>query len=95
MNEEQARVAKLAAVIPLRSAPPLTDIAGQLRQLADRIEHGEAGYADVRAAYVVLECDAEFQPMVHAWGEVRDRHGIAGLFLHVGNLALTDKEQSP
>lgn len=90
MNEEQRGVAKLAAVVPLRTAPPLTDIAGQLRQLADRIEHGDGDYTDVRAAHVVLVHDAAFRPTFHAWGDVQDRHGIAGLFLHVANLALTD-----
>lgn len=83
-------------VVPLRRAPPLTDIAGQLRQLADMIEAGgtsEAGsrYAAIRAAYVVLEDDDTFQPFFHAWGDVRDRHGIAGLFLHCAQLALTDR----
>lgn len=91
MSEKQAGMKKLAAVIPLRSAPPMTDIAGQLRQLADSIERGEEDCADVRAAYVVLDREAEFLPLFHAYGEVKDRHGLAGLFLHVANLALTDK----
>lgn len=87
----------LKAVVRLRSAPPLTDIAGQLRQLADTIEAGatnEVGtsYASVRAAYVVLDLDEECRPIFHAWGRVADRHGVAGLFLHCAQLALTDRD---
>lgn len=85
---------KLRVVTPLRAAPPLTDIAAQLRQLADWIErgeeHGDANYGQCVAAYVVVEGEF-FQPYFHAFGNVRDRHGIAGLFLHCSQLALTDR----
>lgn len=82
---------KLASVTNLRTAPSLTDIAGQLRQLADQIERGD--YADrVRAAYVLIEA-AEMRPHFHAWGDIRDRHGMAGLFLHAAQLALTDADE--
>lgn len=84
------------AVVQLRAAPPLTDIAGQLRQLADWIERGaEVAGVDhgvVRGAYVVLDTDQQFRPIFHAFGEVKDRHGIAGLFTHCAQLALTDRE---
>lgn len=82
-------------VVPLRSAPPLTDLAAQLRQLAAWIEHEtdrpEGDYGNVREAYVVLFKAGEMRPIFHAWGEVADRHGIAGRFLHAAQLALTDR----
>lgn len=84
----------LSTVTSLRAAPPLTAISAQLRQLADFIDAGSGGeleYADVRAAYVVLVKDGEFKPLVHMWGDVADRHGVAGLFQHCAQLALTDR----
>lgn len=79
----------LAAVRQLHAAPPLTDIAGRLRDLADRVERGEV---EPEAAYVVLVHQDSFQPSFYGYGAVADRHGIAGLFHHVAHLALTDAD---
>lgn len=80
----------LKAVTLLRTAPPLTDIAGQLRALATRIENGDEDA--VRACYVLLDTDSECRPRFFGWGQVADRHGLAGLFMHAAQLALLDRD---
>ena len=79
----------LAEVRRLHDAPPLNDIAARLRHLADQIERGEVG---PEAAYVVLVDSVEFEPAFYGFGRMSDRHGLAGLFMHVAQLALTDAE---
>lgn len=79
----------LAEVVMLREEPPLNDIAACLRRMADRIERGELM---TEAAYVVCVDPDEFAPMFHGFGNVADRHGIAGLFHHIAHLALMDAE---
>lgn len=66
------------------------DIPNQLRLLADAIEAGEE--IKPEAAYVVLVDPDAFRPIFYQWGEVADRHGIAGLFTHCAQLALTDRD---
>jgi hypothetical protein len=93
---------RLAAVVNLREAPPLTDIAAQLRQLADRIEsgvslpmHDDRGdvnldHGEVRSAIVLLEMDGEAHPVMHAFGEVMDRWRMAGMFTDAAHRVVTD-----
>lgn len=77
-------------VVDLRNHPSLLDVPDQLRRLADKIERGEQ---PVEAVYaVVVEPDA-FTPVFYGWGKIADRHAIAGLFLHVAQLALTDASE--
>ncbi len=73
-------MSNLRAVSSIRTKPPLTDIAGQLRVLADRIEAGELA---PRAAYVVMHCD-DPPPCVFGFGEVATPHAIAGLLQQAG-----------
>lgn len=77
-------------VVKFREEPGLADIAGQLRQLADQVERGEV---EPVAAYAVLVTEAEFEPVFYGWGKVADRHGLAGLFNHVAQLALISRRE--
>lgn len=82
---------ELSVVSPIRGgAPLLTDIAGQLRALADQIERGEV---TPEAAYTVLVMPDQFEPYFYGWGAVADRHGVAGVFTHVSILALSDRNE--
>lgn len=74
-------------VVELRSNPCLLDIAGQLRALASRIESGEQS---IEWCSVVIITPDEFKPVFFGWGKIPDRHGIAGVFTHCAQLALTD-----
>jgi len=76
-------------VVNFRDKPGLIDIAGQLRRLADEVERGEVLPT---AAYTVLVTEA-FEPIFYGWGRVSDRHGIAGLFNHVAQLALISRRE--
>lgn len=78
-------------VVPLSEAPSLLDVAGQMRQLADAIERGE--HRPEYALCVIVETD-DFVPACFTWGRVPDRHGLAGLFAHLAQLALTDRERT-
>lgn len=60
-------------------APLLTDIPGQLRQLADAIAAGDHG--EITSAIVLLPRDNEY-PDVFGWGAVDgDRHIVVQLEL--------------
>lgn len=85
-----AKAAPDLKVVPIRAAPALTDIANQMRQLADKIE---AGDVDAEACFCIVVHPDQFSPSFYAWGHVPDRHGIAGVFTHVAQLALTDKQK--
>lgn len=78
-------------VVPIRNgAPLLNDLPGQLRALADRIESGEDGPFEF---LIVAAQPAEFRPLHWGWGNVPQRHQMAGFHLHLAQLALTDAEQ--
>jgi len=76
-------------LVNFRAEPGLADIAGQLRRLADEVERGEVLPL---AAYTVLVTEA-FDPIFYGWGKVADRHGVAGLFNHVAQLALISRRE--
>ena len=76
-------------VVPLRTAPPLNDIAASLRHLAAQIE---AGAITPDAAHVALTFADSFQPAWYGFGNPGDRHTIAGVFMHCAQRALTDRE---
>ena len=81
----------LSVVTPIRGGSPLlTDIPGQMRQLADQIERGEV---TPEAAYTVLVMPDRFETFFYGWGAVADRHGVAGVFHHVANLVLQDNAE--
>ena len=85
-------------VVELRPGPVLTDIPGQLRQLADNIEQGlvldvNGDPFKIQALYAVAVADT-FRPIFYGWGAVGERHEVAGIFLHVAQLALTDRERT-
>jgi hypothetical protein len=61
-------------VVPLRDKPPLTDIVGRLRRLADDIEAGEQG--DVPGILVLIPRDGGY-PTVIGYGDVEgENHPI-------------------
>ncbi len=62
-------------VVELRDGrPPLTDIVGRLRHLADEIEAGD--YEDVPAAFVLIPRDGGY-PVVMGFGNVEgENHPI-------------------
>lgn len=86
----------LRGVTPLRDVPPLTDIVGLLRDMADRIERAREDpgnvYADVMAAYVVLVHDDQFEPDIYLWGKPAIDHELAGIFMHCANMVLNSRE---
>jgi hypothetical protein len=55
----------IAEVVNLRSSPALTDIVGQLRQLADEIEQGK--HDDVESVFVLIPRVDDY-PTVFGWG---------------------------
>ena len=61
-------------IVELRPTPPLTDIVGRLRLMADQIEAGEFG--DVPGAFVLLPRDGGY-PVVCGFGDVEgENHPI-------------------
>jgi hypothetical protein len=54
-------------VVQLSDTPPLTDIVGQLRNLADQIEAGTHGEVD--AVFALIPQDDGW-PKVFGWGNV-------------------------
>ncbi len=86
----------LREVTPLRDVPPLTDIVGLLRDMADRMERaredqGDA-YSDVMAAYMVLVHENEFDPDIYLWGKPAMGHELAGIFMHCANMVFNGRE---
>lgn len=77
-------------VVPIRNEPPLSDIAGRLRHLADEIERGEW---DVESCVVMLAGAREFAPATFCFGDNPDRHWLSGVFLHAAQRTLTDREE--
>jgi hypothetical protein len=78
-------------VVPIRDgAPLLNDVPGQLRQLADMIETGQIEPLDF--VMVAARPREALMPIWWGWGEIPDRHGAAGFFMHCAQLALTDRE---
>lgn len=64
----------------LRSTPPVSDMPGQLRMLAGRIESGEIA---ATAAVTVLECPTEFHVYEH--GQYVDQYRTAGILMWAVN----------
>lgn len=52
-------------VVPLRKAPPLTDVVGQLRQMADNIESGEMSCPE----QIVVVAHSADRTDVFLWGK--------------------------
>lgn len=52
-------------VVQLRSDPPVSDIAGQLRAMADRIEAGEQ---EAESALFIIPKPGDY-PDIFGWGE--------------------------
>lgn len=55
-----------ATVVELRPGPPLTDVPGMLRKLANDIEVGD--YGEVASAMVLIPQDGDF-PLVFGFGD--------------------------
>lgn len=79
-------------VVQMRTAPLLSDIPGQLRAFADRIERGDTG------PYETMVCcawgDESFTPDGFIWGHNGDRHRAAGMLFHMAHLTLINKDSS-
>jgi hypothetical protein len=58
-------------VVQLRASPKLTDIPGQLRQLADRIEKGEV---EAESVLCIVPQDGDW-PIMFGWGDHMTDHG--------------------
>ena len=71
--------------VPLRSTPPLTDVAGCLRFLADEIE---AGAVQARTLAVVWD-DPERTVRCRCFGQMPDRFGLTGLLKVAADKAST------
>lgn len=78
-------------VVPIRNgSPPLNDIAGKLRELADRIESGlEVPFSSV---LVVGFYPDTFTPWFGCFGDNPDRHTTSGILLHTAQMALTNRD---
>ena len=63
------------SVTPLRQTPPLTDIAGRLRSLADDIDAGRIA----PSVLMVVWPDPAVIVAGACFGEMPDRFGLAGL----------------
>ncbi len=61
----------LELVSPLRQGPTVSDIPGQLRQMADQIESGEVA---ATSALFIIPADGDW-PAVYGWGEHLGDHG--------------------
>lgn len=55
-----------AKVTPLRSSPPVSDIPGQMRQMADMIERGEIEAVSV---LLIIPRDSGDWPEIYGWGD--------------------------
>lgn len=71
--------AKVISLVDRRGNTSLTDIAGNLRRMADDIE---SGALDVRSVAVAVECAQTMERAyaAFAWGEFIDNYKTAGLF---------------
>lgn len=67
----------MAEVVNLYDAPPLNDIPGQLRHMADMIERGEV---ETNCVIFIADTDEEW-PQVYGWGD-----NIGGL----GNIGILE-----
>lgn len=63
-------------VVQLRTAPRLTDIPGQLRQLADSIESGEVKAE--HACICIIDQEQDW-PTIFGWGETKGMLELIGL----------------
>lgn len=61
-------------VVPLRESPSLSDIPGQMRQLADSIEAGEL---EPEAVLCIVATGG--WPIIYGWGENLGDYGNIGL----------------
>lgn len=62
-------------VTQLRPGPALTDIPGQLRQMADMIDRGEV---EAEAALFVVPQEGDW-PAMFGWGEDLGTYGVIGV----------------
>jgi hypothetical protein len=62
----------MADIVQLRTSPPVSDIPGQLRRLADEVESGAVQTSSVLC--IVVE-DAEKWPAVYGWGQHLSDYG--------------------
>lgn len=58
-------------VVPLHTSPTVTDIPGQLRQMADAIEAGEV---EAHSALFIVPQTGDW-PLVYGWGDHLGDHG--------------------
>lgn len=58
-------------VLPLRDGPLVTDIPGQLRQMADMIEDGEV---EAASALFIIARNGDW-PAIYGWGDHLGDHG--------------------
>lgn len=79
-------------VVPIRegSPCPLNDIAGKLRELAERIESGQEG--PFNSVFVIGIYSEEFTPWFGCFGDNPDRHTTSGILLHTAQMALTNRD---
>lgn len=75
-------------VVNLHSTPPTTDIAGNLRMLADKIERGELGPYD--GVLVISMPTGHYKPEVVMFGQTMLRHALAGVCMHTANLIIDE-----
>ena len=61
----------MADIVQMRTAPRVTDIAGQLRQMADMIERGEI---EAQSTLFIIQRDGDW-PEVYGWGQHLGDHG--------------------
>ncbi|WP_127524064.1 hypothetical protein [Mesorhizobium sp. Z1-4] len=58
-------------VVPLHTGPTVTDIPGQLRQMADRIEANEV---EANSVLLIIPQTGDW-PMIFGWGDHLGDHG--------------------
>lgn len=64
-------------VTPLRTSPPITDIPGQLRQMADDLESGRVEMPD--SALFIINRPKAAWPDIFGWGDHMGDIGNVGL----------------
>lgn len=80
-------------IIQLPTNPPLTDIVGQLRAMADEIESGERSITAV--LFIVPNDDTADFPAVFGWGEYLNNFEIIGvLYLAITFFATQQSERT-
>lgn len=74
----------LAEVVQLRDRPPIGDIVGSLRRLADEIEHGDI---ETRSVIVIVPA---YEPAVLVYGNFESDFWLAGMIDVARSLIVKD-----